>query len=92
MEEEALDQISITFMILATISAHHFYFGKNIPKWSWYLSIAFSVVAGMYLGFVIALFPGNLIMGSIFSSVVFLMNLVVRKIRNKQDNFFEADK
>ena len=88
MEETALDKISIIFIILTFISAHHFYFGKDIPKWSWYLSITFSIVAGMYLGFAIAFFPGNLIFGSIFSAVVFLMNLAVRKIRNKKENFF----
>ncbi len=85
MEEAALDKISITFIILTLISAHHFYFGKHIPKWSWYLSIAFSIVAGMYLGFTIALFPLNIILGSIFSAIVFLTNLVVRKYRNKDE-------
>ncbi|MBT3337377.1 MAG: hypothetical protein HN560_16195 [Anaerolineae bacterium] len=87
MEEAVLDKISITFIILAFISAHHFYFGKNIPKWSWYLSIAFSFAAGMFLGFAIANFPANIILGSAFSAVVFLTNLVVRKYRNKQNDY-----
>ncbi len=87
MEEAALDKISITFIILTFISVHHFYFGKDIPKWSWYISIAFSFAAGMFLGFAIAIFPTNLILGTIFSAVVFLINLVVRKYRNKQKNY-----
>ena len=87
MDEAALNRISITFIILATLSVHHIYFGKDIPKWSWYLSIFFSIAAGMYIGFVIALFPGNLILGSIFALTVYLTNFVVRKIRNKQETF-----
>ncbi len=86
MEEATLDKISIIFIILTFISAHHFYFGKNIPKWSWYLTIVFSIAAGMYLGFAIALFPLNLILGSIFSAIVFFTNLVVRRYRNKDEN------
>ena len=87
MDEAALDRISITVIILVTLSVHHIYFGKDIPKWSWYLSIFFSIVAGMYTGFVIALFPGNLILGSLFSLTVFLTNFVVRKIRDRQETF-----
>jgi len=85
------NQISIITIILVTISVHHIYFGKDIPKWSWYLSIIFSIIAGMYVGFVIALFPGNLILGSLFSFTVFLINFVVRKIRNKQETFSFKD-
>ena len=85
MEEAVLDKISITFIVLSFISAHHFCFGKNIPKWSWILTIIFSVAAGMYLGFAVALFPLNIILGSVFSAVVFLTNLVVRKYRNKDE-------
>ena len=87
MSEAELDRISITFIILVALSVHHFYFGKDIPKWSWYLSVFFSIVAGMYIGFVISLFPGNLILGSFFSLIIFLTNLVVRKFRNKQETF-----
>lgn len=87
MDEAALNQISITIIILVTLSVHHIYFGKDIPKWSWYLSIFFSIVSGMYTGFVIAIFPGNLILGSIFSLAIFLTNFVVRKIRHKQETF-----
>jgi hypothetical protein len=91
MEEAALDRISIIFIILTTISVHHFYFGKDIPKWSWYLSIFFSIAAGMYVGFAMAIFPSNLILGSLFSLTVFLTNLVVRKFRNKQETFSFKD-
>ncbi|MBT3189120.1 MAG: hypothetical protein HN736_04895 [Anaerolineae bacterium] len=91
MEEAALNKITFTFIFLATLSAHHFYFGRNIPKWSWWLSIAFSIATGMYLGFVIAIFPGNIIAGSLFSLVVFLTNLAVRRTRNRQDTFFESN-
>ncbi len=87
MEEAALDKISITFIILTFISVHHFYFGKDIPKWSWYLSIAFSFAAGMFLGFAIANFPANIILGTLFSGVVLLTNVVVRKYRNKQNTY-----
>ena len=87
MSEAELDRISITFIILAALSVHHFYFGKDIPKWSWYLSVLFSVVAGMYMGFTLAIFPGNLILGSIISLIIFLTNFVVRKFRNKQETF-----
>ncbi len=87
MDEAALNQISITTIILVTISVHHIYFGKDIPKWSWYLSILFSIISGMYVGFVIARFPGNLILGSLFAFTVFITNFVVRKIRNRQETF-----
>lgn len=87
MSEAELDRISITFIILVALSVHHFYFGKDIPKWSWYLSIVFSIAAGMYIGFVIALFPGNLILGSFFSLIIFLINLVVRKFRDKKETY-----
>ena len=87
MSEAELDRISITFIILVALSVHHFYFGKDIPKWSWYLSIFFSIAAVMYIGFVIALFPGNLILGSFFSLIIFLINLVVRKFRDKKETY-----
>ena len=91
MTEAELNRISITFIILATLSVHHFYFGKDIPKWSWYLSVFFSIAAGMYMGFVLALFPGNLILGSFFSLMIFLTNLVVRKFRNKKETYSFKD-
>jgi hypothetical protein len=87
MEEAALDKISIIFIILTTISVHHFYFGKDIPKWSWYLAIAFSFAAGMFLGFAIARFPLNIILGTVFSGVVLLTNIIVRKYRSKQNTY-----
>ena len=91
MAEAELDRISITFIILATLSVHHFYFGKDIPKWSWYLSIFFSIAAGMYIGFVMAIFPSNLIIGSIVSLAVYLINLVVRKFRDKKETYSFKD-
>ena len=87
MTEAELNKLSLIFILLTSLSVHHIYFGKNIPKWSWYLSIFFSIAAGIYLGFAISLFPGNLIVGSVFSLVIFLINLVVRKYRNKQDTY-----
>ena len=87
MDEAALNQISITTIILVTISVHHIYFGKDIPKWSWYTSILFSIFSGMYVGFTIAFFPINLMLGALFALTVFLINLVVRKIRDRQETF-----
>ena len=91
MTEAELNRISLTFIVLATLSVHHFYFGKDIPKWSWYLSIFFSIVAGMYLGFVMAIFPTNLVIGVIVSLMMFLTNLVVRKFRNKKETYSFKD-
>lgn len=91
MEEAALNRISITFIILATISAHHFYFGKDIPKWSWYLSIFFSVAAGMYLGFAMAIFPTNILIGVLSSLVIYVTNLIVRKSRDKKETISFKD-
>ena len=87
MDEAALNQISIITIILVTISVHHIYFGKDIPKWSWYTSIFFSIVSGMYVGFAIALFPGNIMLGTLFALTVFLCNFIVRKIRDRQESF-----
>lgn len=91
MIEAELNRISVTFIILATLSAHHFYFGKDIPKWSWYLSIFFSIAAGMYLGFAMAIFPTNLLIGVLASLVIYLTNLVVRKSRNKKETYSFKD-
>ena len=87
MTEAELNQLSFIFILLTSLSVHHIYFGKDIPKWSWYLSIFFSIAAGMYLGFMIAFFPGNLILGSVFSLIIFLVNFVVRKYRNKRNTY-----
>lgn len=87
MTEAELDRISITFIILAALSVHHFYFGKDIPKWSWYLSVFFSIAAGMYISFVILEFPGSLLVGAFFSFLIYLTNLIVRKFRNKQETY-----
>jgi len=87
MTEAELNKLSFIFILLTSLSVHHIYFGKDIPKWSWYLSIFFSIAAGMYLGFMIAFFPGNLILGSVFSLIIFLVNLVVRKYRNKRNTY-----
>ena len=91
MTEAELNRISLTFIVLATLSVHHFYFGKDIPKWSWYLSIFFSIAAGMYLGFVMAIFPTNLVIGTIVSLMMVLTNLVVRKFRNKKETYSFKD-
>lgn len=91
MDEAALNQISITTIILVTISVHHIYFGKDIPKWSWYLSIFFSIAAGMYLGFAMAVFPTNVVIGAIVSLTLYLTNLVVRKFRNKKETYSFKD-
>ena len=88
MSEAELNKITFTLIVLMTISAHHIYFGRNIPKWSWRLSILFSIIAGMFLGFVMAYFPSSLILGSVASAVIFGVNLVVRSIRDRQDDFF----
>ncbi len=91
MSEAELNRISLTFIALATLSVHHFYFGKDIPKWSWYLSIFFSIAAGMYLGFVMAIFPTNLVIGGLASLTIFLSNLVVRKFRDKKETYSFKD-
>ncbi len=88
MTEAELNKITFTLIVLMAISAHHIYFGRNIPKWSWRLSILFSIIAGMFLGFVMAYFPSSLILGSVASVVIFVVNLFVRSIRNRQDDFF----
>jgi hypothetical protein len=91
MSEAELNRISLTFILLATLSVHHFYFGKDIPKWSWYLSVFFSIASGMYIGFVMAVFPTNLIIGGLVSLTVYLSNLVVRKFRDKKETYSFKD-
>ncbi len=88
MTEAELNKITFTFIILIALSVHHIYFGRNIPKWSWRLSIVFAIIAGLYIGFTIAHFPGSLILAGTAFIIIFLVNLFVRSIRNRQDDFF----
>ena len=87
MTEAEFDRITLTFMFLMALSVHHIYFGKGIPKWSWYLSIFLSIVAGMYIGFVMAEFPSNLIIGGTATLVILFFNSLVRYTRNRQETF-----
>ena len=88
MTEAELNKITFTFIFLIALSAHHIYFGRNIPKWSWRLSILFAIIAGLYIGFTMAHFPSSLILAGTASIIIFLVNLFARSLRNRQDNFF----
>lgn len=87
MTETDFDKITLTFMFLMALSTHHIYFGKGIPKWSWRLAVILSVVAGMYIGFVMATFPSNLIIGGTATLVILFFNSLVRFTRNRQETF-----
>ena len=87
MTEAEFDRITLTFMFLMALSTHHLYFGRDIPKWSWRLAIVLSIVAGMYIGFVMASFPSNLIIGTTATLVILFFNGLVRYTRNRQETF-----
>lgn len=87
MNEVEFDRITLTFMFLMALSTHHIYFGRDIPKWSWRLAIILSVIAGMYIGFVMASFPSNLIIGTTATLVILFFNWLARFTRNRQDTY-----
>ena len=87
MTETEFDRITLTLMFLMALSVHHIYFGKDIPKWSWPLSVILSIIAGMYIGFVMAIFPTNLVIGGIATLVIIFFNGLVRYTRNRQETF-----
>ena len=88
MTEAELNKITLTFIFLIALTVHHIYFGRNIRKWSWRLSIVFTIIASLYIGLTMAHFPSSLILAGTASIIIFLVNLFVRSIRNRQDDFF----
>ncbi|MCP4142095.1 MAG: hypothetical protein GY755_17770 [Chloroflexi bacterium] len=76
MSENTIFNIYIALLL---ISCSHVFFGrKNIPIWAWRISLLFSIVSGMFLGFALLPFPQSLYAGCMFAAGTVFINRVTR--------------
>jgi hypothetical protein len=80
MKENILVIILVLLVFLA--SASDFY-GHNIPKFVWRLSLVAAGAIGFVAGTLLAPFPENLLIGSFISIGSIISFLVSRAIRNE---------
>ncbi|HEU0292792.1 MAG TPA: hypothetical protein VFR47_08645 [Anaerolineales bacterium] len=80
MNEQVLIYILVLLLLLSNV---HSLFGKNIPKFVWWLSLISAAAMGVIVGIFMAPFPENLLLGSLISlgSIVFFF--ISRAIRDK---------
>lgn len=81
MNNPILNFILLVLVILASSSG---FFGKNLPRVVWWVSIASAVLLGFGMGIVLAPFPDSLYLGVCSSVGLVFIILVLRIPRRNQ--------
>lgn len=81
MNSPLLNTLVIVLLLLASASS---FFGKNLPRHIWWISIISAVLLGFVLGTIIAPFPDSLCISSIASLGAVLLVIIFRLPRRNQ--------
>lgn len=76
-----LKSILIALILLSSLSG---FFGKNLPRLVWWISITSAGLLGFVVGILLAPFPESLIVGSCASLGAIMLVLVLRLPRRNQ--------
>lgn len=81
MDASILNYILVVLIFLASISS---FFGKNLPKFIWWISIISAGLAGFVFAATFAPFPDSLFLGAFISVGAILLVIVLRIPRKNQ--------
>lgn len=81
MESPYLIFVLVVLVLLSGLSN---FFGKNLPKFVWWVSLTSAALSGLVLGSIIAPFPDSICIGSFASALVVSFVLVLRLTRRNQ--------
>lgn len=81
MDTSVLSLILLVLIFLASLSS---FFGRNLPKAVWWISIASAGLAGFVLAALLAPFPDSLFLGACTSVGAILLIIVLRIPRKNQ--------
>ena len=73
----------IILVLLIFLSSASDLYGRNIPKFVWWLSLIAAGIIGFVAGVLLAPFPENLLIGSLIAIGSIISFLVSRAIRSK---------
>ena len=69
--------ITIVVILIMLMSASSF-FGKNLPRFVWWLSLISAIILGFLIGAIVVPFPDSLVIGSFVSVGGVLLVLIFR--------------
>jgi lipid-A-disaccharide synthase-like uncharacterized protein len=73
-------------ILLILFASSHSFFGKNLPRFVWALSIIGSVLAGIALGLlIIDEFPANIFCGMALAISTVCLTLILRQTRKRHE-------
>lgn len=81
MDAPFFNFILVVLIILASMSS---FFGKNLPKMVWWISIVSAGLAGFIFAAMLAPFPDSLFLGAFVSVGAILLIIVLRIPRRNQ--------
>ncbi len=81
MNISILNSALVVFILLASMSS---FFGRNLPKVVWWISIISAGLAGFVFAALLAPFPDSLFLGAFVSVGAILLVLVLRIPRKNQ--------
>lgn len=81
MNTSILNFILVVLILLASMSS---FFGKNLPKVVWWISIVSAGLAGFVFAAMLAPFPDSLVLGAFVSIGAILLIIVLRLPRRNQ--------
>jgi hypothetical protein len=81
MNASILNFILIVLLFFAGLSS---FFGKNLPKAIWLISLISAGLSGFVLGMILAPFPDSLLLGLFASAGAILLVLILRIPRRNQ--------
>jgi uncharacterized MnhB-related membrane protein len=81
MDAPILNFALVVLILLASMSS---FFGKNLPKIVWWISIISAGLAGFAFAALLAPFPDNLLLGAFVSAGAVLLVIVLRIPRRNQ--------
>ncbi|RPJ28582.1 MAG: hypothetical protein EHM33_04060 [Chloroflexi bacterium] len=80
MDEQALIYVLVLLLLLSNA---HSLFGKNIPRFVWWLSLSSAAAIGFVVGIFMAPFPEDLLIGSLISLGAIVFFFISRAIRDR---------
>jgi hypothetical protein len=72
-------------IVLLILSGSHAFYGKNLPKYIWWLSVISSAFSGIVLGLIVGKFPDNIYFGITFAIILVGFTFLERFTRKKHD-------
>jgi hypothetical protein len=73
-------------VLLIVLSSSHSFFGKNLPKFVWRLSIISSALLGSAIGLFIDEFPANIFCGTALAISSVGLTFVMRQTRKHHES------